>query len=510
MKAICFLFAIGISFSSASVWAQNATVTEKNRKLLLYPLRNESGREDLNYLSTTITKLLASRIKAAFVYDLPRQEFSVELGRTKKKRSSSKNKQAIPLFVEALELNKQTYDLIKKPIDQWGSGSDYFVGGRFAVEQERAGPPVRSPLVRIDLEFFDAILGKKSSFSFTFDPDQSYQNLDSVAAFVDRHFESEDLATLVIDSVEPGLFLYEGSRFLGKSPLTIRLPPGKNEIKAEKEGFLSKTYSVDLPKSGQDTLRIQLEKEENRGILKVTSDPPGADVYLDMTYLGKTPLERNDLKVGTHRVRVSLPGYIDRFKGVQLDTGKPAELSLQLTKGDTVTIYRDPGYFVMDWTYEDLSFYSLLGSLPFYAGYRYSLAQADNIRDEARIYAPSIAITEIASLQFAEFYYLEQNRLRAKKMERQAKASAAISGGFLFAAGIFLVIDLNRSNLEVGEIGYSGTGSDSASHTDFLAINSRSTRASLSTNPSGMASSKFGGSYFSQREDFVIAFRYHF
>ena len=43
--------------------------------------------------------------------------------------------------------------------------------------------------------------------------------------------------------------------------------------------------------------------------LRVTSDVPGADVFIDRQYAGKTPFESTDISAGPHRVTVSAPGY---------------------------------------------------------------------------------------------------------------------------------------------------------------------------------------------------------
>lgn len=43
--------------------------------------------------------------------------------------------------------------------------------------------------------------------------------------------------------------------------------------------------------------------------LRITSDVPDADVFIDRQYMGKTPFESTDISPGPHRVTVSAPGY---------------------------------------------------------------------------------------------------------------------------------------------------------------------------------------------------------
>lgn len=50
-------------------------------------------------------------------------------------------------------------------------------------------------------------------------------------------------------------------------------------------------------------------------MLSVDSDVPGAQVFVDRTFLGQTPLTTKDVKPGSHRLNVSAPG----FEGVAQD-----------------------------------------------------------------------------------------------------------------------------------------------------------------------------------------------
>ena len=44
-------------------------------------------------------------------------------------------------------------------------------------------------------------------------------------------------------------------------------------------------------------------------LLRVISDVEGADVFIDRTFVGKTPFESSDVTPGPHRVNVTAPGY---------------------------------------------------------------------------------------------------------------------------------------------------------------------------------------------------------
>jgi hypothetical protein len=44
-------------------------------------------------------------------------------------------------------------------------------------------------------------------------------------------------------------------------------------------------------------------------LLRVTGDVPGADVFVDRTFVGKAPLETRNITAGTHQINISAPGY---------------------------------------------------------------------------------------------------------------------------------------------------------------------------------------------------------
>lgn len=47
------------------------------------------------------------------------------------------------------------------------------------------------------------------------------------------------------------------------------------------------------------------------GTLQITSDPQGANIFLDNVYQGITPLTISSLNAGTHTLVLRLPGYND-------------------------------------------------------------------------------------------------------------------------------------------------------------------------------------------------------
>ncbi len=71
--------------------------------------------------------------------------------------------------------------------------------------------------------------------------------------------------------------------------------------------------------------------ERLRGALTVLADRPGADVYLDGSKVGQTPLPTmHGLRVGTFALRVSKDGYADVIETVRVRFQKTAQVVVRL------------------------------------------------------------------------------------------------------------------------------------------------------------------------------------
>jgi hypothetical protein len=65
------------------------------------------------------------------------------------------------------------------------------------------------------------------------------------------------------------------------------------------------------------------------GILRVDSDVPGANVFVDRQYVGTTPFSASDLPPGQHRVNVSAEGFEGFAETVELSADKPVEITVR-------------------------------------------------------------------------------------------------------------------------------------------------------------------------------------
>jgi len=68
------------------------------------------------------------------------------------------------------------------------------------------------------------------------------------------------------------------------------LAPGRHEVRMSAPGYREEVRTVDLAAETATSLAIALEALD-LGVISVASDPPGADVWLDSVWQGRTPLD---------------------------------------------------------------------------------------------------------------------------------------------------------------------------------------------------------------------------
>ena len=140
-------------------------------------------------------------------------------------------------------------------------------------------------------------------------------------------------------------------------------------------GKLGSTYTIDL--SLIDVRTAQIEKSFTRdykgeidGLLKVMESlanqiavtasspqktdamagniyldttPANAEVYLDQVYMGSSPINLTNIRVGAHQLKVKVEGYADEEQQIEVMPDKVSSLTIKMKKIFMVTINSTPG-----------------------------------------------------------------------------------------------------------------------------------------------------------------------
>ncbi len=113
---------------------------------------------------------------------------------------------------------------------------------------------------------------------------------------------------VVLETMPPGAKAYIGNDLLGTTPFTHDKPVGKYVITIKKPGFRDKVIEANI--APDETLDVAVDLTERVGALKITTNPPGAEVHMNDVYLGETPL-RFEKKPGQYRLTIHKKKFRD-------------------------------------------------------------------------------------------------------------------------------------------------------------------------------------------------------
>jgi hypothetical protein len=137
------------------------------------------------------------------------------------------------------------------------------------------------------------------------------------------------MGTLQLNSMTTGATVLIDGKEIGALPLPgpIPLRVGKHTLKITKRGY-TEFLDVVTIKRGSPTL-LDIDLLPYAGILFVTSNIPGARVFVDGKFEGTTPLEK-ELLLGKRTIRVTKAGYYDFIATVKSLAGREMRIRVKL------------------------------------------------------------------------------------------------------------------------------------------------------------------------------------
>ncbi|MDV6235868.1 PEGA domain-containing protein [Leptospira ellisii] len=458
---------------------------ETERKLCIFPLKNQNADPALDYLSKGYGSVLYSGIKGLFqVFDPDVVPKSVQHGFGKP--SGNERLKKGEWDGEALEKLKNTKEtspekdprFLNVKIEFLSEESPpeenilFLSGNKQGCFYHLAGSYEKKNEVQMELRLVlrSAKDASKKEFKTKTSVRRSYQELEGVVSEIKKELLGKNTVSFSFQSGNmDGVLVFLDGQFLGKTPLQKNdLLPGNHVVKYYMDGFKSEEKRVSVQNGGSfETILVRTPKE---GFLSVVSDPEGANVYLGSEFLGKTPLAKVAVKTGHNRLRLSMEGHVDVLKGVEIKKDEETKLDLKLNPGDSVVYYKNKQNVFLDHTYNDFSIYSLYGTLLFYAGYYYFNLKANDLYDRARsqvnLTALVMAANTVPQDQFVAMYLYEERIIRetngdAGKYQRLAgnfgRHQKFTGGLMLYGAAAMLVLaatfyflGLDEETLDVG------------------------------------------------------------
>jgi len=177
----------------------------------------------------------------------------------------------------------------------------------------------------IEVRAYDAALEKDVySWREAAPREEIYTYLETASSGLMRAVVGSEFALLDVAVVpDDAAVLLDGEP---RTAGTLVTTPGFHVLSVSAPGYRGESREVDLPSGSETAVSLGLTAEA-RVPLTVSSQPPGASVYLDSVFQGTTPwiMDKPSLK---RHLLLSMDGYLDG--ATRVDAGSPENLMLNL------------------------------------------------------------------------------------------------------------------------------------------------------------------------------------
>jgi hypothetical protein len=136
-------------------------------------------------------------------------------------------------------------------------------------------------------------------------------------------------ATILLIGEAPGAEVLLDEAVVGTLPLDgpLTVEPGTHTLRIRRAGYTEYTEVITL--AAEESYDVFVDLMALSQVLEVETNPEGAHVFVDEIFLGDTPTEV-ELLDGTHRLRVSLPGFEEVSQELTAVAGAREHLSFEL------------------------------------------------------------------------------------------------------------------------------------------------------------------------------------
>lgn len=163
---------------------------------------------------------------------------------------------------------------------------------------------------------------------------------DTTLLYVGSAPQAPVYGTLSISSNPSGAEAYVDGQFVGFTPVRFGTTAGSHEVRIQLGGY--ETFSTRVNLSGGRTLPIDasLSAVRQTGTVTFSSQPQGAQVFINGQSMGTTPTGAMTLDAGTYQARFSLNGYDDAVVNFTVSSGTSQTVSgsLQARAGNLIIV----------------------------------------------------------------------------------------------------------------------------------------------------------------------------
>jgi len=287
-----------------------------------------------------VDRMIAGSIgKVGTIFTISLRMIDIETGRimlTKTEDCNCPIEQVLTNSIRnvALKMAGLTADNAAKPNSTteqvFGQGDFYFkstpTGAKVFIDDEplpgvtpltKEGIPAGTHQIRMEKGFYS------NSQTVFLEPNE-FKKVDLVLA------KAKGGLKIVTAPLEANIFF--DSKSMGKTPQTlIGLDAGEHLIKLTKQGYINYEKLVFVEDGEVKRLDIKMEKLQP-ATLRIVSQPPNCEVFVNNQQKGRTPTAVHDLMPGTVQIKITNPLYEDWQEAIVLGNGENKNISPELKK----------------------------------------------------------------------------------------------------------------------------------------------------------------------------------
>ncbi|HHE37847.1 MAG TPA: PEGA domain-containing protein, partial [Candidatus Cloacimonetes bacterium] len=132
-----------------------------------------------------------------------------------------------------------------------------------------------------------------------------------------------------ISSEPAGAEIFIDDQKMGVTPIYIELTAGEHKLTLRKSFYYTYNGTFELAERETKTLP-KIDMKPKFGYYEVTSNPSGANFYLDNKLLGKTPVNRKKIESGTHLLKIEYELYHPEEKDFVINDGDDEKFEFDL------------------------------------------------------------------------------------------------------------------------------------------------------------------------------------
>lgn len=137
-----------------------------------------------------------------------------------------------------------------------------------------------------------------------------------------------NIGTLKINSTPEGANIKIDGNNRGMTPFETKIEQGTHKLEIERTGYA--LYKEVVTVERDKTKEVGAELQILPGSIKVSTNPPGATLFINDKQYENTPTEVKDLKPGVYKIKLTKPAHDPYFRTVDVLPGRKVELDVKL------------------------------------------------------------------------------------------------------------------------------------------------------------------------------------